>query len=281
MELKVLIVDDKLKFGKILKGAVENFKSVFPNIFYTPIVIAGFDAYKKASEFIVSNQHEIDIMLIDYNIESNLKGTDLFELVNKSQFLIYKILHSITSKSQYSSKDDFKELYQDFRYSKDDKDITAALINYEKKILDIKLRGNEKFRSTYYISEERLGDEAKAQFEGVRYFDILYAETDGKGKEKVTIHFRNNTTGKNDLKTKEPSHLKDLRDNNLIYKRISSSLLINMLWIAKIDNIKKTIRFISLDNTLLEIPFSPTAFFDSEIKPLLHNLDDIPHFLKL
>jgi len=61
--------------------------------------------------------------------------------------------------------------------------------------------------------------------------------------------------------------------------RVNGSLLINLLWVSKIDTVLNTIRFITPDNSVIEIPYEYTAgtLFDEEIKDHLKSIQDIPY----
>ena len=284
MNLTVLIVDDKPILGGTIKKNVDRFQSMHTDVTYSSILIEGIDCFEQAKKHILSHQSEIDLLLIDYNLETHLKGTDLFKFIDTSKYQIYKILVSITTKARHLASKEFQVLYDDFCPSKDPGDIIKALEDYEKDILSTKLWGNISFRGKYFINDNsfRLKENWPIlEKDNIRLFDILYAETDGSGKENTTIHFHNKNNNTIDTKPIRKLPIKRFVEANLFFKRVSGSMVINLLWVAKIDISKNRIRFIAMDNLVHEIDFIPTTgCFDNEILPYLSEIDTIPLFFK-
>jgi hypothetical protein len=282
MEIKVLIVDDKPIFGKSLKNGVLNFESSFEGITYIPEVIACVDAYDMAQEFIQAHEKELDILLFDYNIETHRKGTDLFQVIDTSKYLIYKILHSITSKSSYESQE-LENLYDDFRYSKYAEDINNALVKYESNVLRYKLKGNPLFQQYYETSSGELNTNATEKvFDDIRFYDVLYAKTDVQGNEILTVYYRDVFNGTTAVKTVERkiSISTFKKQSSLLFRRPNGSMIINLLWVANIDLVKNKIRFITLDNAICEEMLDATNMFETEISTLLDKVISIPQYFK-
>lgn len=283
MEITVVIVDDDKYIPDNLKKIVEGYQSIYHNEGVTYKVIQVFKeifAFAKAKEYILDHQEDIDILLIDYHLTRGL-GTDLFALIKK-EYKIYRILHSQTDNSLDESQEELSnKIYDHFCRTKEPEKIHESFEKFEKNILDIKLYGNRPFRDRNFINLAKLNLASNLPtFAGINLFDILYAQS--IGNDQITICFRDFNTKKIDFRTRTGKRLPFFTNSQFHFKSINTQTVINLLWVAKIDTSVNTIRFITLDNIVCELSYTPSpTIFDTEIKPLISDIGkNIPLFLK-
>jgi hypothetical protein len=284
MTIRVLVVDDKRILAKNLEGIVNGFKSRFANVSYiVKKTIFGSNTFDEARAYIQEYQEEIDMMMVDYNLDSDEKGEDLLDYVNPEKLSIYILMNSVTKDSLLKTQYIRGIKYDDFCESKLQTAITKHLDKYESEILAIKLFGNPEWRNSYMLNEFREQQEiTKLRFGGIPIQNILYAKTANIGSKQITAYYYSAAINNKDEVTRSTHTINDFRRTGLPFKRISQSVFINLLWVAKIDISNKKIRFITPGNIIVEMAdYEPSEIFYEEVLPFIHNIDkEIPTFFK-
>ncbi len=277
--INIVLVDDNLLNAQSLQWAIENFESDIAE--YQITTFTSVNAFTEARRYIIGNQSEIGLLLVDYNLLDHF-GTELFKVIDQKSYRIYKILHSITDDSIKSTKNELKNLwYDDFCSSKDEKDIQIALKTFENTILKVKLFGNRNFRSKYFNEHAyRISkDEAEkiSTRSTISYFDVLYIES--LKNEHISVAYRDSGSRKLKILNTTSLTLKQFRKSGLFFRHMNSTLLVNLLWVAKIDTDINRVKFISADNSIIHLDFNPTTLFDQEVRSLLPQISGhIPSF---
>ena len=274
LKINIVLVDDNILNAQKLEMAVESYQSELA--IYHVKTFSRVNAFQEAKRYILSNQQEIGLLLVDYNLNGNY-GTDLFKLVDNARYRIYKILHSITDASIRYTKEELRDKqYDDFCYSKDKDDIQSALSAFENSILNVMLYGNKNFRSKYFNeSTNRIGSIESQKISTkstIIFFDVLYVES--LKNERIAIHYRDLVSGEIHTATSTSSTLKEFKELNPNFKSVNSHLIVNLLWVAYIDTNVLEIIFVMTNNSVQHLKYVPTALFDQEIRPSLPKISE-------
>jgi response regulator RpfG family c-di-GMP phosphodiesterase len=279
--INVVLVDDNVINARSLQRAIENFESNLAE--YRVINFTQIDAFAKARKYILDHQADLELLMVDYNLQGHY-GIELFKLIDPKKYRVYKILHSITDDSIKSTKNELKNLeYDDFCSSKDEKDIQEALKTFESSVLKVKLFGNKNFRGKFFnedigrISAEEADKINKRS--SISYFDVLYIES--HKNEHISVAYRDSHSRKIRKLDTTAMTLKQFREKGLSFRYINNTLLVNLLWVARIDITESQIKFISADNSIIKLDLTITTLFENEIRPLLAKVssDISPFFL--
>jgi len=267
----IVIVDDNLINCASLELSINTFISDLAE--YEVIkVFGGIKAFGQAKKYITHNQQEIDILLVDYRLNGNY-GTELFKVINNSKYNIYKILHSEWDTSLVSTKDDLQSnKYHDFCQSKGLTHIQKAIKKFETEVLEVKLFGNKNFREKHTNNKDA---DRKCAGDSISFYDIVYAETVGKGEEVLKIvYVHDYKLDEYTTKVKELA-IKALCKTNLFFRRLNSHFVVNLLWVADVEKYfdsalgeeKVRIKFITPDNLVCHKESHITSLFQKEVLP--------------
>ena len=291
MDIKVVIVDDDIIQAKIVENAVNSFESKKneTNVRYKIIEICkGNHAFEKVKDYIQKFQKDIDILFVDYNLDNNHLGTEVFKLLKKD-FRIYKVLHSQTDISFVQAQKQFiNKEYNIFSVSKDSeyihksqKDVFSihkVLEYFDEEIITTKLTGNKIFKDKYFDVRGKLRKDANnriiASFP-VTYFQALYIESNGN--DNYTLFYYDNDSKKIQSIPKTKLGLESFLRTPLEFKQVSRRLVINLLWVSKIDILNNVIEFIRPDNQKFSISFIPDKYFDEDVKPHIKEIEENIH----
>ncbi|XVJ66890.1 MAG: hypothetical protein HEQ40_12250 [Lacibacter sp.] len=282
MEIRVIIADDDKTNSETLKEIVERFNnySMYKNvgvIYKVLAVFEGIHAFSEARSFLECGNSDFDIFLADYHLKRGL-GTDLFKLVNK-EFKVYNILHSETDHSFVLAKKEIREnlvLVHDEVYTKDQSSIHEALRRFESYILSVRLFGHSLFRSKYFADYQYgittpSGGDLFYKTLNVRNVDILYISS--LGNDEYHVFYRLQTTREiTDFKAKK-IQVGELIRSDLIFRKVNSKLIVNMLWVAHIDLFSQSIAFTTITGKLHYIHYIDTGLFTIQIFPLVNQIN--------
>ena len=275
MVIKTLVIDDEPAYAEDISLSIRGFLSTV-NVEYELEVIDGNDAFDEGMDYIKLHQDKIDLIFTDYNLDKYLKGTDLLAEIDRKKYSIYAILHSVTTKAKHITEKSGPILHNSFCASKEQDAVEEELKKYETNVLKNKLFGHEKFRKLYLAENYILKPAVlNITYDRVPVTEILWMETDGVGGSKLTFSTRENV---NKLKTATGS-INGLVRDCIFFKRVSQSMAINLLWIAKLDIVKCEVWFMLPGNIKYKKSYAPSDMFYTEVLPLLDDIKSlIPFF---
>lgn len=270
MKLKVntIVVDDMQLYADTIKKVLEvrNTKSN-----YAEYLIREFTTrthYEDARNYILmclDSNSPIDLIFCDYNLGGGKNGIDFFKLFKGKNVRPYRILHSQTRESFTEKSEEFlKGFYDQFSHSKSPEAVNKRLEEYEENVLKVKLYGNPKFTDPYYRGKSLEPFRIDKFYSSYNLIDILYVLTKD---DNQTVVYRqiDNSTGQIVLNSSLESGKKYRIDNFLTaagdfkFLRLNQSLLINLLWVSKVDTINQKVHFIVPDSKNLTIESYNTA----------------------
>ncbi len=270
MKLKIntIVVDDMQLYADIIKKVLSERNSKSN---YAEYLIKDFTTrthYEDAKNYIfkcIDSYIPIDLIFCDYNLGGGKNGIDFFKLFEGKNVRPYRILHSQTRENFTEKSEEFvKELYDQFSHSKSPEAVNRRLEEYEENVLKVKLYGNPKFTTPYYRvnSLETLRNDK--YYNSYKLRDILYILTKDD-TQTVVYRLIDDSTGQVVLNSSLESGKKYRIDNFLTaagdfnFLRLNQSLLINLLWVSKVDTINQKVHFIVPDSKSLIIESYNTA----------------------
>lgn len=257
--INVLIVDDIKDDAELLNEAFGN-RNIGENrvITYITTVISGTSCYPEALDYIDRNYRYIDIVCSDFGLGEKGNGIMLFEYFKKYRRRPFRILHSLSHIKLLPNR----ELIHQDKYdvhckTKSDYELKFILEQYETEILPVKKFGNPKFRCIYDEHNiPKWNDDIN-----IKERDLFYNLVKFKRIErKIFITCRYPKHSPESIFDEEYNlTLKSIvQDNNKLfpYIQLSKSILINQLWISKIDRHSNQITVITPDSYISKIHYS-------------------------
>lgn len=265
MDIFVLVVDDSIPNAEVICDSVELYtdQSKFGVTYKVIKVCKGKPAFREAKEFLSTLSVSIDILLVDYNLGTGL-GTDLFEYIRKP-FNPYKILHSETD-DNLSKAFPANRKYDAVAKSKETAGIHASLLEYEQKILSVKIRGNNAFAS------KRQKIQKDEKFAGISLHEIYYAKS--IGNNYVQIWYRRAEDRKIRDTKRSTQSLNFFAASDYQYTFLTNLIVINLEWVAKIDLYECIVSFITLDSTLFGVPFDIKDFRRQDVHRFIFTIKE-------
>lgn len=257
MEIRVVIVDDAEIFAENIKRTVESYIPMHGVTYNVQKCFMGLNAFDEAKKYIIKNQSKIDLLLIDYSFPQNF-GIELFTLLDNS-LSIYRILHSQTHTTFFKTQKKYQLDYDFFCKSKEEPYIKNALKDFEEDILKNKIYGVMPHRLHFYttnlILKKDTAKESPVSTEGVNYRTIRYIKSIKKGSYQ--IFYLQEETNILTFVIANKTTLKEICGDNPCYLKVSSTIAVNMLWVAKFDPWHHKIHFIPHSNVRLSIDYVP------------------------
>lgn len=264
-KLIALVIDDEPMYGEIIEEALLEYNKASVLFEYIPIVFTSRTYFPDAQKFIldsISIGNPIDLIFCDYHLKPGHNGFEIFRLFDNSNQRPFKILHSNTSK-RFSEKSEeyIQGLFDDFSVSKDKQNVIEHLKAYEENVGFNKLSGNPNFAKLYYKNYPDISRITTQYYEKYSLFDLVYIVADDDLKKifvrkydeecnTIKIVLDEQTTS---LKYRISTIADDISGKPVAYLQINQSLIVNLLWVSKINEATKTISFITPDAVKMEL----------------------------
>lgn len=260
--VNTVIVDDAPMYAEAIYDVLMKRNKENTLIQYIPNVFCKRGFYSDAKDYIlqsINNNIAIDLIYCDYHLGPGINGIDLFTLFTHTLIRPYRMLHSNTTRRfSEHSKEFIDGHYDQFSPTKDSEMIEQNIMQYENEILKIKLFGNPRYIKSFYANKNGSETIIEKKYRGINLTNLLYVHTKD---DDHSIVFRNidPVNGSVFLDSLNRSG-KDYRIDNFIasagdfeYLRLNQSILLNLLWVSKIDTEEQKVHFITPNSKRLII----------------------------